>query len=170
VYQQGQQRILQDAKNSEANAASQAPNQLQITCFSDRIDNSTLGRTTSGFTGFIAVYETFGVSNPTNFAMAVTWTITIVYPSAGWYVSNSQTFHESPNGLAYPMFAFTLTANQLNNTPSNANLTIFTVTLDGNYAVTGAYGTYHPTTHSTYDSSTNSGNGSLGSGSGLPKC
>jgi uncharacterized protein HemX len=32
VYQQGQQRVLQAAKNSEANAANQAVQQLQFTC------------------------------------------------------------------------------------------------------------------------------------------
>jgi hypothetical protein len=103
--------------------------------------------------------------------MDVTWTITINYPSVGWVLSDSQTFHEAPNGgLAYPVFAFTVTGNQLNNRPANANFTIFNVTFDGTSQVTGAYATYTPTTHSTYDSTSGTGNGSLGTGSGLPKC
>jgi hypothetical protein len=76
----------------------------------------------------------------------------------------------SPSGVAYPEFAFTITASQLNNTPTNANFTIFNVTLDGIYQVTGTYATYTPTTHSTYDSTTSNGNGNLGSDNGLPKC
>src|SRR2546426_12482294 len=54
--------------------------------------------------------------------------------------------------------------------PPSANFTIFNVTLDGSYQVTGTYATCTPTTHSTYDSTTSSGNGNLGSGNGLPKC
>ncbi len=42
VYQSQQQQVLQAAKNSEANAANQAPNQLQFTCFSNRTDTSHL--------------------------------------------------------------------------------------------------------------------------------
>jgi hypothetical protein len=172
VYQQGQQRILQDAKNSEANAANQAANQLALTCFSNTTDSSHLSYSQGyGFSGYITVYETFGVSNPTTFAMEVTWTITINYPSAGWVLSNSQTFHESANGgVAYPEFSFTITGTQLNNMPSNADLTVFQVTLDGTYHIVGTYSTYNPTTHTSYDSTTNSGNGSLGTGGGLPKC
>ena len=172
LYQQGQQRILQDAKNSEANAANQSVNQLQFTCFSNRTDSSHLSYTQGyGYSGYATVYETFGISNPTNFAMDVTWTITIDYPSVGWVLSDSQTFHEAQNGgVAYPIFGFTVTGSQLNNRPSNANFTIFDVTLDGTYQVTGTYATYTPTTHSTYDSITSSGNGNLGSGNGLPKC
>jgi len=172
LYQQGQQRILQDAKNSDANAANQSVNQLQFTCFSNRTDSSHLSYTQGfGYSGYATVFETFGISNPTNFAMDVTWTITIDYPSVGWDLSDSQTFHEAPNGgVAYPMFGFTVTGSQLNNRPANANFTIFDVTLDGTYQVTGAYATYTPTTHATYDSTTSSGNGSLGTGNGLPKC
>ena|GEM_PF-6681376 len=172
LYQQGQQRVLQDAKNTDANAANQAVNQLQFTCFSNRTDTSHLSYTQLyGFSGYTTVYETFGISNPTSFTIDATWTITIDYPSVGWVIINSQTFHEAPNGgVAYPVFAFMVTGSQLNNRPSSANYTIFTVTLDGIYQVTGTYATYTPTTHSTYDSTTSSGNGSLGTGSGLPKC
>jgi len=172
VYQREQQQILQAARNSEANAANQAVNQLQFACFSNRTDSSHLsGSRTYGFSGYLTVYETFGVSNPTNFGMDVTWSITLDYPSAGWVLSDSQTFHESPKGgVAYPIFAFTLTGSQLNSTPSNANFTIFYVTLEGSYHVTGTYATYTPTTRSTYDSTTSSGNGSLGTGGDLPNC
>jgi len=172
VYQSQQQQVLQAAKNSEANAANQAPNQLQFTCFSNRTDSSHLsGSRTYGFSGYLTVYETFGVSNPTTFGMDVTWSMTLDYPSAGWVLSDSQTFHESPKGgVAYPIFAFTLTGSQLNSTPSNADLTIFHAALDGTYRVVGTYDTYTPTTHSTYDSTTSSGNGSLGTGGDLPNC
>ena len=171
LYQQGQQHILQAARNSEANAANQAPNQLQFTCFSNRTDNHISGNASTGFYGYLTIYETFGISNPTSFPMDATWTITLNFPSAGWTLVDSQTFHEGPNGgTAHPTFGFTITGSQLNNTPHNANFTIFTVTLDGTYQVTGAYATYTPTTHSTYDSTTSSGNGSIGTGNGLPKC
>jgi hypothetical protein len=172
VYQQGQQRVLQAAKNSEANAANQSVNQLQFTCFSNRTDSSHLSYTQGyGYSGYTTVYEKFGISNPTNFAIDATWTITLNFPSVGWVLTDSQTFHEAPNGgVAHPEFAFTVTGSQLNTKPSNANFTIFQVTLDGTYQVIGAYANYTPTTHSTYDSTTSSGNGSLGTGSGLPKC
>jgi hypothetical protein len=172
IYQNDQAQVLQTAKNNEANAANQAPNQLQFTCFSSRTDNSTLfGNRANGFSGYVTIYETFGVSNPTNFAMDATWTITLDFPSAYLVLTNSQTFHEGSNGgLAYPVFAFTITGTQLNSTPSNANLTIFTVTLDGTYLVTGTYATYTPTTHSTYDSTSNTGNGILSSTGNLPSC
>lgn len=172
IYQNGQAQALQIAKNNEANAANQAPDQLQLTCFSNSTDNSHLTYTPGyGYSGYVTVYETFGVSNPTLFAMAVTWTITLDYPSAGWVLTNSQSFHEAPiGGLAHPRFAFTVTGTELNNTPTNANFTIFTVTLDGTYQVTGTYATYTPTTHSSYDSTSNTGNGSLGTNTNLPKC
>ena len=172
IFQQGQQRILQDAKNSEATAADAAPNQLQITCFSNRTDGSHLTYSQgSGYGGYITVYETFGVSNPTRFAMDATWTITLDYPSVSWVLSSTQTFHEAANGgVAYPVFGFTVTGAQLNHKPANASLTIFTVTLDGTYHVWGIYATYDPTTHGTYDSSTGAGNGTIGTGGGLPKC
>ncbi len=172
IYQNDQAQVLQTAKNNESNSANQAPNLLQFTCFSNRTDFSHLsGIQATGFSGYATVYETFGVSNPSSFAMEATWTITLDYPSAGWVLSNSQTFHEAPNGgVAYPEFAFTVTGNQLNQTPSNANFTEFSATLDGTYQVIGSYATYTPTTHSTYDSASNSGNGSLGSGGNLPRC
>ncbi len=168
-YQNHQQQVLQTAKNSEANAANNSVNQLTFTCFSNRT-TSTVSGTKGSLTGSFTVYETFGISNPTSFVIDARWTITLDFPSAGWLLTNTQTFHMSPNGVAYPEFAFTITANQLNNTPANANFTIFNVTLDGTYQVTGTYATYTPTTHSTYDSTTSSGNGSLGTGNGLPKC
>lgn len=172
VYQNTRQQVLQAAKNSEANAASQAVNQLQLICFTNRTDASQLSYTSGyGYSGYSTIYETFGVSNPTNFAMTTTWTFTIDFPSPAWVLTNTQTFHMSARGVAYPLFAFTITGSQLNNTPHNATFTTFSVTLDGTYSVTGIYATYNPTTHQTYDSSTNTGNGGPSfSGSGLPKC
>ncbi|TMI39294.1 zinc ribbon domain-containing protein [Candidatus Bathyarchaeota archaeon] len=170
LYLNHQQQVLQAAKNSEASAASNSVNQLTFTCFSNRTDSSNISGTRGSFSGYLIVYETFGISNPSSFVIDATWTIALDFPSAGWFLRNTQTFHMSPNGVAYPEFAFTITANQLNNTPTNANFTIFNVILDGSYQVTGTYATYTPTTHSTYDSTTSSGNGSLGTGSGLSKC
>lgn len=171
VYQQNQ-RVLQDAKNSEANGASQAPSQLQITCFSNRTDNSNLYySSTTGYSGTTTVYETFGVDNPTNFAMDVTWTITFDFTSLGWVLTNSRTFFLPANGgLAYPEFGFTVTGNQLNNKPANADPSIFTVTLDGTYNVTGTYSTYHPTTHQSFNSASGGGSGNLNGSGGPPKC
>ncbi len=169
LYQNHQQQVLQAAKNSEANAANNSVNQLSFTCFSNRTD-ANLSGTPGSFSGYFVVYETFGISNPSIFVIDARWTIALDFPSAGWSLRNTQTFHMSPSGVAYPEFAFTITANQLNNTPTNANFTIFNVTLDGSYQVAGTYATYTPTTHSTYDSTTRNGNGNLGAGSGLPKC
>lgn len=138
VYQNTRQQLLQTAKNSEANAANQAVNQLQFTCFTNRADRSQLSYTAGyGFSGYLTLYETFGVSNPTNFVIDGTWIFAIDFPSAGWVLKNTQTFHLSSNGVAYPVFAFTITGNQLNNTPSNADFTRSSATLDGTYAVTG---------------------------------
>lgn len=172
LYRQNQARILQDAKRSEATDANNAPYNLQVTCFSNRTDDTHLTYSvTNGYYtyyGYATVYEKFGVYNPTRFAMDVTWTITIDYPSAGWQLSDRQTFHESTNGTAYPEFSFTITGYQLTITPTHAN---FTVAIDGSYRVIGTYATYDPTTHETYDSATagNTGNGP-GSQNNLPKC
>ena len=170
LYQNHQQQVLQAAKNSEANAANNSVNQLTFTCFSNRTDTSNISGTRGSLSGYLIVHESFGISNPSSFVIDATWTIALDFPSAGWLLRNTQTFHLSPNGVAYPQFGFTITANQLNNTPTSANFTTFNVTLDGSYQVTGTYATYTPTTHSTYDSTTSSGNGNLGSGNGLPKC
>src|SRR5207245_5023893 len=104
VYQREQQQILQAARNSEANAANQAVNQLQFACFSNRTDSSHLsGSRTYGFSGYLTVYETFGFSNPTHFGMDVTWSITLDYPSPACALSHRQTFPEPPNAAAaYP--------------------------------------------------------------------
>ena len=170
-YQNVQQQVLRAAKNSEADAANQAPNQLQSTCFSNSTDPTHLSYSTvSGFSGYITEYEKMGVSNPTAFIIDATWTLTLDYPSPGWVLSDTETFHLVPHGVAYPTFSLTVTGQQLNNTPHNANFTTFTGTLDGTYAVTGTYGTYNPTSHSTYDSASNTGGGTATPGSGLPKC
>jgi hypothetical protein len=42
--------------------------------------------------------------------------------------------------------------------------------LDGTYTATGIYSTYHLTQHSTYDSTSNTGTGTLGASGSLPKC
>ncbi len=171
VYQNVQQQVLFAAKNSEQNAANQAPSQLQITCFTVRNDNSHLSYSLiSGYSGYLIIYETFGVSNPTKFVMEVTWTLTVDFTSAKLVLISTAPFHLSTNGVAYPTFTFQITGAQYNNLPPNADFSQFSVTLDGSYAVTGAYSTYNLTQHSTYDTSTNTGSGSLGSSGSLPKC
>jgi hypothetical protein len=168
IYNQEQQQVLQAAKSNESNSASAAINQLALTCFSNRTDYSNLHGSPGTFSGNLTVYETFGISNPTAFTMDVTWAITYDYPSVGWILSNTQTFHESPDGTAYPTFAFTVTAYQLNNIPQNANLTTYSATIDGSYTVIGTYATYNLSNNQSYNSTT-SGNGS-GSSSTLSTC
>lgn len=175
LYQQNQARILQDAKNSEANAAKYAPYNLQTTCFSNRTDDTHLSYSvTNGFKtyyGYATVYETLGFFNPTRFPIDATWTVTLDYPSARWVLTDVEGFHLASNGTAYPVFAFTVTAYTLNNTPANANFSIYHATIDGTYRVMGTYATYDASTHDTYDSTTggNTGNGP-GSQNNLPKC
>src|SRR5439155_25247467 len=131
-------------------------NTFIFTCFTNRNNTSNISCTLGSLSEYMIVHETIRNSNPSNFVIDATWTIALDFPSAGWLLRNTQTFHLSPNGVAYPEFGFTITANQLNNTPTSANFTTFNVTLDGSYQVTGTYATYTPTTHSTYDSTTSS--------------
>lgn len=169
-YQNQQQLILQAAKNSEKDAASQSINQLQATCFSNRTDVSQLSYSNGVFYGYATIYETFGLSNPTRFAMDATWTITIDFPGPAWVLNDMTTFHIGTNGTGYPTLTFRLSGNQLNNLNNMTDLKTYSVTLDGNYLVTGTYGTYTESQHSTYNSATNTGSGTLGSSGSLPKC
>jgi hypothetical protein len=169
-YQNQQQLILQAAKNSEKDAAGQSVNQLQPTCFSNRTDVSNLSYSNGVYYGYMTIYETFGISNPTTFAMDATWTLTFDFPGPSWVLTNSQTFHLAPSGTGYPTFAFQLTGNQLTNLSSSTDFNKYTATLDGKYLVTGTYGTYTETQHSTYDSSSSTGTGTIGSSGSLPKC
>ena len=171
LYNNAQQQILQAAKTSDRNAANQSINQLQPTCLSVRTDSSTLYGSPGSYSGYRTVYETLGISNPTRFAMDATWALTLNYPSVGWVLADTESFHLSANGTAHPIFSYRVSGSQLNNLPPNPNLTTFTVSLNGTYVVTGSYATYLLTQQSNYDSSTQSGNGFLASGgTNLPSC
>ncbi len=171
LYNNAQEQILQAAKASDRNAANQSINQLQPTCLSVRTDSSTLYGSPGSYSGYRTVYETLGINNPTKFAMDATWALTLKYPSVGWVLADTESFHLSASGTAHPIFSYRVSGSQLNNLPPNPNLTTFTVTLNGTYVVTGSYATYLLTQQSNYDSSTQSGNGFLASGStNLPSC
>jgi hypothetical protein len=171
LYNNAQAQILQAAKTSDRNAANQSIDQLQPTCLSVRTDSSTLYGSPGSYSGYRTVYETLGISNPTRFPMDATWALTLNYPSVGWVLADTETFHLSANGTARPIFNYRVSGSQLNNLPPNPNLTTFKVTLDGTYVVTGTYATYLLTHQSNYDSSTMSGNGFLSSGtSNMPSC
>jgi hypothetical protein len=169
-YQNQQQVILQAAKNSDRDAANQSVNQLQNTCFSNRTDTSTLSYSNGVFYGYATIYETFGIYNPTRFPMDATWSITIDFPGPSWVLTTTQPFHLVAAGTGYPTFAFKVTSTELNNLTPTTDLKTFTVTVDSSYLVTGTYATYTLTQHSTYDSSSNSGTGTIGSSGSLPKC
>ena len=169
-YQNQQQLVLQTAKNTERDAANQAPNQLQATCFSNRTDVSNLSYSNGVFYGYATIYETFGISNPTRFAMDATWTLTVDFPGPRWVLTDTTPFHIVGSGTGYPTFAFRLTGNQLNNLNNMTDFKTYTVTADSSYLVTGTYATYTVTQHSTYDSSSNTGSGTLGGSGSLPKC
>jgi len=169
-YQNQQQLILQAAKNSDRDAANQSVNQLQPTCFSNRTDVSHLTHMNGVFYGYMTIYETFGISNPTRFAIDATWTLTIDFPGPNWVLTNAQTFHMATNETGYPTFAFQLTGNQLTKLSPSTDLKTYSVTLDGSYLVTGTYATYTVNQHSTYDSSSNTGTGTIGSSGNVPKC
>src|SRR5437016_4625894 len=83
---------------------------------------------------------------------------------------DSSPFHLSADGTGYPTFAFRITSTQLNNLAPGTDFSNYTATLDGSYSVTGTYATYTVTQHSTYDSSSNAGTGTIGSSGSLPKC
>ncbi len=171
VYRNNQQQILLAAKNTELNAANQAPDQLQITCLTVTSDNSHLSRSQYGvYSGYVTISEKFGVSNPTRFVMDVTWVLTIDFTAINLVTPSSTSFHLSANGQAGPIFPFVITGSNYNSLPPNPDFSKFIVTLDGTYAVKGTYGTYNPTQHLTYDSTANTGTGSLGSSGSLPQC
>ena len=171
-YQNQQQLVLQAAKNSEKNDANQSVNQLQPTCFSNRTDTSNLSYNTTNrvFYGYLTIYETFGISNPTRFPMDATWTLTFDFPGPSWVFTDTQTFHIIADGVGYPTFVFRITATQLNNLTPTTDLKTFTATADSIYQITGTYATYTVTQHSTYDSSSNTGTGTIGSTGSEPKC
>ncbi len=173
--QQQQQRenqlVLQAAKNTEQNAANQAPDQFTITCFTATNDTSHLSYSQyTGYAGYARVYETFGISNPTKFSIDATWTLTFSYPSVGWVLTSSIPFHLAANGVAYPTFTFQIDATQYNNLPSNPDFTQYNGAVDGTYTLTGTYAAYSVTQHSTFDSTTNAGGSSPGSTNNLSKC
>lgn len=166
MYQNNQQSIQQAAKNSELLAANQAINQLSITCFSNRTDISTLIVTTNPPSGYVTLYEKFGVNNPSQYSMDATWTLTFNYPAASVILSSIQSFRLSAKSTSYPEFAFHITASDITSLHSIAGATPqFIVTLDGAYSVTGSYSTYHINQHQSYDSSTSSSAGGFGTGS-----
>ncbi len=169
-YQNQQQLILQAAKVSDRDAANQSVNQLQNTCYSNRTDTSALSYSYGVFYGYATIYETFGIYNPTRFPMDATWSITIDFPGPSWVLTTTQPFHLVATGTGYPTFAFRITATELNNLTPTTDLKTFTVTVDSSYLVTGSYATYTVTQHSTYDSSSNTGTGTIGSSGSLPKC
>jgi hypothetical protein len=171
-YQNQQQLVLQAAKNSEKDAANQSVNQLQPTCFSNSTDVSNLSYNSTSriFSGYMVVYETFGISNPTRFLIDATWTLTFDFTGPRWALTDTQTFHMSANGVGYPRFAFRVTSTQLNSLTPTTDLKTYTATVDSNYRVTGTYATYTVTQHQTYDSSSNTGTGTIGSSGSVPKC
>ncbi len=124
------------------------------------------------YSGYLAIHEKFGLSNPSKFPIDATWTIGIDYTLVALVLSDTESFHLSASGAAHPIFVFKITAVQLNGLSGriSTDFQTYTVVLDGNYAVTGSYGTYHPTQHLNYDSTTNTGSSSIGSGSSLPNC
>jgi hypothetical protein len=168
-YQNQQQLVLQAAKNSEKDAANRSVNQLQAKCFSYSVDLSHITNLTGTPNGYMTISETFGIFNPTRFVMDATWTLTIDFPGPAWVLAASSAFHLSANGTGYPDLLFQVTAAQLSNL-HGASLSNFSVTLDGTYTATGIYSTYHLTQHSTYDSTSNTGTGTLGASGSLPKC
>ena len=141
-YQNQQQLVLQAAKNSEKDAANQSVNQLQATCFSNRTDISNLSYSNGVFYGYATIYETFGISNPTRFAMDATWTINADFPGPSWVLTDTSPFHIVASGLGYPTLAFRLSGNQLNNLNNMTDFKTYSVTLDASYLVTGTYATY----------------------------
>jgi hypothetical protein len=168
-YQNQQQLVLQAAKNSERDAANQAASQLQAKCFSSSVDYSHLSNMTGTPSGYMTISETFGVFNPTKFVMDATWTFTLDFLGPAWILTASSPFHIPTNGTGYAELPFKVTAAQLINLQS-ADLSKYTATLDGTYIAIGTYGTYNLTQHSTYDSASNTGTGTLGASGSLPKC
>jgi hypothetical protein len=172
LYQSQQQLVLQASKNSEKDAANQSVNQLQSTCFSNSTDVSNLSYnfTSRIFSGYMVVYETFGISNPTRFAIDATWSLTFDFTGPQWVLTDTQTFYMSANGVGYPRFAFRVTSTQLNSLTPATDLKTYTARVDSNYQITGTYATYTVTQHQTYDSSSNTGSGTIGSSGSVPKC
>jgi len=167
-----QQLILQAAKTTEQNAADQAPSQIQPTCVSVATDSSHLSYSQyGGFSGYATLSETFGLHNPTNFAIDATWSLTYDYTSVGLRVSSSDSFHINAQGTSHPVFVFTITGQQYNSIPQNPDFSKFTGTIDANYKVVGTYGTYTIPQHESFDNtSSGGGTGGTGSSSSLPSC
>ena len=171
-YNNQQQQVLQAAKNTEQAAANQAPDQMQFTCLAVTTDMShlTVDPYYHTASGYMLVNEKFGLRNPTRFPIDAKWAMTIDYTSVNLILSTTTPFHLPANGVAYPVLAFQITAAQLTSLTSNPDLSKFTVTLDGTYAVTGTYSTYNLSQHATYDSATATGTGTLAASANPPAC
>ncbi len=168
---QQQQVILQAAKSSEQSAANQLPNQIAFTCLTVATDNSHLSYSPySGYSGYVTLSETFGLSNPTSFAIDATWKVTYDYTSVGLTVTSSASFHMVAHGVAHPVLVFTVTGQQYNNMPANPDFTKFTGSLDATYQVVGTYSTYSVPQYVSFDSSTSGSGVGSSSSSNLPMC
>jgi len=172
VYNNAQQQVLFAAKNTEQTSANEAPSQIQFTCFAITPDGShlTYDQYTHTYAGYALISEKFGLSNPTRFAMDASWTLTIDFTSLSLVLTSTEPFHLAPNGAAHPIFAFQVTGAQYNSLPSNPDFSKFTTTLAATYAITGTYSTYNLTQHSTYNSVTGTGTGTLASSANMTPC
>lgn len=172
TYQDRQESIQQAAAHSELIATNQAIALLSITCFSNRTDTSTFVRT-SPTSGYLTLYEKFGVYNPSQYSMDTTWTLTFDYTSIHVVLSSLRAFHLSTASTSYPEFPFLVTATQASTLASAIGTPQFTATLDGTYIVTGTYSTYHISQHQTIDSWTGTGTQGVSAGSAgaaIPSC
>ncbi len=171
VYHNYQQHVRLTAERSERDAANQAIKQLQLTCLTYAYDNSHLFYSQAfGYSGEVIIYETFGIANPTAFSMHSTWTLKIDFTAVRLSLSSSLLFDLRANGTAYPRFSFVISALQYDNLPSNPDLSRYNITFDSNYVVTGTYGAYTLSQHSSYNSTTSPSTVEAGTKGNLPKC
>ena len=165
-YQNGQQAILKTAENSELIAANQAVNNWGFVCFSSHNDTSNFVRGNPP-SGYIVFYEKFGIYNPSRFSIDATWTFQFSYPAISTTIVATQSFTLPAKSTSYADFPFIISAQDAQAFASVPAGTIpqYTVILDGTYTVHGIYSTYNISQHQSYDSSTNTGTGQIGSGS-----
>ena len=163
------------AKNSEVNAANRVVDELRLTCISTQRDDSNLqpisailGPQYAGWTGYVVVWETFGVYNPTNFVINATWSIRFYFQTVSGATGDYESFQLGANKGSVVAIRLFIPGDQIGD--RYGDWRNYSATLGAIYIAVGTYGSYELSQYSTYDSWRNIGNGILDSTASLPKC
>jgi len=176
AYYETQQQMLQASENADASAAREAVNQLQIFCMTHRSGTQVWGGILSSY---YSEYQTIGIHNPSHYDMSIGWWLVMNYWSVGKEMRNGTYSNLRGPGTVKPTFVFKVCFREeiciepscLLSLPPGCSAFLFNMVLRGDFNVTGTYGTYHVSSVSTYNSTSQTGTGALASiDTNLPLC